>query len=165
MATGTSAARLAMSEHLPNRHVTVCRSGLHQSLRQLNAQLDLVKAEIDKQSKRLISTQMKLVEYSEAGKEVFRPEQTVEEQRERSKPERWELIPSLVSERPADSAYEKLRAIEEKYSSRAKEITAREDAARVSTLRHLRESMNAASTPSKHLGPLHESSLYIHYYC
>lgn len=165
MATGTNSARLAMSEHLPNRHVTMCRPGLHQSLKHLNLDLQLLKSQIDKQDARLSCTHSKLLGYSEAGKEAFSLQIAEEPKREpQTDIKRRVTISSLVVTRAPDHSSELLRSIEDKYAKRVSEITAREDAARLATIRSLRTSLTAQAA-GKGLAPLHESSLYIHHYC
>lgn len=165
MAAGTNSAKLALSEHLPNRHVTVCRPGLHQSLKQLSLDLQLVKSEIDRQDARLSFTQNKLLGYSAAGKEVWTAQTAESPKPERHKSASRVVLTSLVVSRTQDQTSELLRTIGDKYAKRASDITAREDAARLSTLRSLRASLTAQTKPGKTLGPLHESSLYIHHYC
>lgn len=165
MATRTNSAKLAMSEHLPNRHVTVCRPGLHQSLQQLSLDLQLVKSEIDRQDSRLSSTQHKLLGYSMAGKEVLSVQIAESPKQEPQKSESRVVLSSLVVMRTPNQTSELLRSIGDKYAKRASDITAREDAVRLSTLRSLRASLAAQTSPGKTLRPLHESSLYIHHYC
>lgn len=163
MAAGPNPGKLHFSEHLPNRHVTVCRPSFHSTLSRLQSDLEQVRGHLDKQQRALSSAHSKLSEFVSFSQELA-PQPEAASPPHREECSGGEFISTLVRRRHVDRSAQALREIEEKYAKRMADVTARELEHRRSVLSSLRATLSSAPA-ARPLHSLSESSLYIRHYC
>ena len=165
MAAGPNIGKLHLSEHLPNRHVTVCRPNFHTTLEQLRQDLSLVRAQLDKQQRQLSATEQHLTDNSAFARQLTVPAPAERKERESIRVGGEELISTLVRRRYVDRSGEELKKIEEKYAKRMADVVARENKYREEMLADMRARLTSSASPRQEVKPLFESSFYIRHYC